>query len=131
VALSRIDEPYLAGASDPSATVFHSGAASVAFLVASAVPARLFTIRGVVDTAINADRVIQLFDAIALPANGAVPLWEIVLEANAGIGEAGDDFAPIKGLAFLTGIVVAASTTKGSLTITAQSEMTFFGALVL
>lgn len=127
--LPRIEEAFLEDGNGPSATLFHNGA-SVASLVVSNVSARLFLLRAIVDTGIDADRIIQVFDLVALPADGTEPLWEMLIQANPGFAEAGDDFAPIKGLAFANGITLAVSTTKGILTIAVQSEVSFFGSFV-
>jgi len=125
MALPRIAEPFLPDAADPNATVFHTALATDT--VVSLLPSRLFILRAIVDTGVDDDRIVMAFDAIALPADGTEPLWEMFLPANGGFVEAGEDFAPVKGLSFLTGIVLAGSTTTGTLTVIPQNDIVFFG----
>lgn len=126
--LPRIVEPVLMDGLDPNSTSFHSGAVSSSFVVASAA-ARLFVMRAIVDTGVNADRIVMAFDLIAVPADGTAPIWEMFLPRSNRFVEAGDDFDPVKGLAFGTGIVLVSSTTTGVLTIS-PADVVFFGAFV-
>lgn len=120
--------PALPGPTDAGATSFHDSVAASA--VVSAVPARLFQLRAIVATAVNADRIIQVHNAAALPANGAVPLWEMFIPAGTGFAEAGDDWDPIDGLICSVGCVLASSTTLDTLTIGA-ADITFFGSFTV
>lgn len=59
---------------------------------------------------------VMLFDASSLPATGTEPLWRIPL-----VGGVGNYFFPT-GLQFSAGLVVAFSSTHGTLTVTTASE---------
>jgi hypothetical protein len=79
-------------------------------------PSRLYALSGINNNA--AIRYIQIFDATALPADGAVPKIVIVAAAAANFSA---DFG-IYGRKFLNGIVVCNSTTLATKTIGAADS---------
>ncbi len=87
-----------------------NGGANVISLVVSSVPARLFGFQGINSNA--AARFIQVHDAIALPANGAVP-QVVITAAIAGNFSAGFG---TEGRWFDRGIVIVTSSTLATLT---------------
>lgn len=64
--------------------------------------------------AANADRHLHLFDAIAVPANGAIPVWDPIPIARQ---QTIAFFWGESGLPFTVGIVAAVSTTRTTLTL--------------
>jgi hypothetical protein len=76
-----------------------------------------------------AGEVVMIFDATALPGNGAVPKMEFSLPAAGGVNapSCGSIPLPPVGVSFHKGVVVAASTSGKTLTTdTAGSGNTFF-----
>jgi len=77
----------------------------------------------------SAPEVVMVFDAKALPANGAVPKMELPLPASGGNNapSCASFSLPANGVALYKGLVVAASTTGKTLTVdTAAGGNTFF-----
>lgn len=66
----------------------------------------------------GATRYVHIFNAAALPGNGTVPTVMFTLTANSG----GEVVFPIPTDRFSTGLVVAASSTQGTLTISATAD---------
>jgi hypothetical protein len=83
-------------------------------MVLGAVPVKIinFKVKNLTGTA----GFVQIHDAIALPNNGAVPLWVLDLPAN---GFCGDDIP----LDCFTGAVMAISTTASTLTISTNNAI--------
>lgn len=73
------------------------------------------------------ERYLMLFDATAVPADGAVPVWRAVVpaEQHISISFIGNDHANFGGANFKNGIVAALSSTKATLTVTSSSEAYF------
>jgi len=77
----------------------------------------------------GAPEVVMVFDASALPANGAVPKMELPLPASAGTNSpsCASFSLPESGVTLYKGLVIAASTTGRTLTVdTTASGNTFF-----
>lgn len=94
-------------------------------LVVKSSPGRLFQIRVILDAAVAADRFLQVHAATSAPSDGTAPVWEAFVPgalSGANYAQAADDFEPISGLALSPGIVLALSSTPGTLTITTASE---------
>lgn len=72
-------------------------------------------------------RFLQIFDSATLPANGAVPLACIALksETTGGWDPEGGRHPDLGSESFSNGIVVALSSTFGTLTVTTASEALF------
>lgn len=65
----------------------------------------------------------QMFDAIALPANGTLPIWPgVLVPPGTNFGVTWEE-----GLPFATGIFWAASTTRTTLTVTLGAGMSMGG----
>lgn len=111
--------PYLA---------YHDGAV-VEQVVVSAVPSRVFQVRGILDAAITADRFMQIHDSAAAVLAGATPVWEALIPGSLTTAlqyaEAGDDFEPIGGLVLANGLVLVLSTTPGFYTSPALDSVIF------
>lgn len=76
-----------------------------------------------------APEVVMVFDANALPANGAVPMMELPLPESGGSNApaCGSFSMPDGGVTLYHGLVIAASTTGKTLTVdTANGGNTFF-----
>jgi hypothetical protein len=77
----------------------------------------------------EAPEVVMVFDARALPANGAVPKMELPLPASAGNNapSCASFSLPASGVTLYAGLVIASSTTGKTLTIdTTEGGNTFF-----
>lgn len=116
----------LPGASDAAALTFHSPTA-VASIVVKASAGRLFQVRAIINFAVATDRFIHIFNATALPVDGTEPEWELLIPASAAYAQGADDFDPIDGIVLSSGIVLACSSTPGTLTITG-AQVRFFGS---
>lgn len=73
------------------------------------------------------ERYVMVFDATAVPADGAVPVWRGVLPASQQISLSfvGNLHTNFGGAPFGAGIAVAISSTKDTLTVTSASEAHF------
>jgi hypothetical protein len=80
--------------------------------VIKAAPGILYGVRILSSAAPGTDAWIQIFDAVALPADGTVPDYRIAFPSTAV--EVFDDFP--RGMLFATGIVIGVSTTLDDLT---------------
>lgn len=105
---------------------FHAAAGDNQTLVRQGAT-RLFQIRCITAPAIVTDRFLQVHNAAqANLANGATPVWEMLIPAATTVAtqyaEAGDDFEPIDGLLLSTGLVLALSTTPGTLTFAGATD---------
>lgn len=74
-------------------------------------------LRCILKPSTTVSRYLMLFNADSLPANGAAPIWRMLVPAG---GEASETFNP--GLSFSEGIVAAISSTDTTLTVTTGSE---------
>ena len=88
-----------------------NSAAYVASYVIKTGPGVLFMLSGYNSKA--SAQFIQLHDAISLPANGAAPVMTFTVPATSNFSVA----IPVSGMPFVTGIVVANSSTGPTLTV--------------
>ena len=93
---------------------YNTGALPEASAILSAVPTRLLHLRVVMDLASVAPAYMLLFDAVSVPANNAVPIWRTYVHRD---GQADETFEEGKELVFTYGLVVALSSTPGTLTL--------------
>lgn len=93
---------------------------------------RVFQVRGVTDASVTADRFLQVHNSAAAVANGAEPVWELLIPAANTSGtqyaEGADDFEPIGGLVLATGLTLAISTTPGVLTLPGAADSFFMAS---
>lgn len=89
-------------------------------------PAFLYDMQVISNNASD-ERYLMLFDATAVPSNGAVPVWRAVVpaEQQVSVTFVGNDFDNMGGANFKTGVVAALSSTKDTLTVTTSSEAYF------
>lgn len=114
-----------AGAGPTSVSLYHDSTANRTQVV-STTSGRLYQARMIVDTAVNADRFLQIFDRTTAPTAGVEPIWEALVPANSTYAEAADSFGPIGGLPFSNGLAVAVSSTPGVWTDPGSDDAFFF-----
>lgn len=96
---------------------FNTTGAGATSGVIRATPGTLLDVNGV--SVVGALRFFQLFNLVAVPANGTVPLFVVRVPAVTNFSVS---FADSMGMSFGTGITWACSTTAGTLTLTATAD---------
>lgn len=128
---SGLDAPYIANLGNTPGVqefppVAYGSAAPEDSAAMFALPATLTSFYGLSTAATQ--RWVMLFDAVAVPADTAVPFRQIAVGAGTGLG---DNFyldVPPDGIRFNTGIVCAMSTTPDTLTVTTDDASSFYAA---
>ena len=104
------------GNSSPNLTWYDTGGSAEDSAIIATTTATLYMLRVLINT--ENDRYLMIFNNTSLPANGTAPDHRAFVP---GLGEAMESLGPY-GRKFSTGMVVALSSTRDTLTVTTGSE---------